>query len=515
MKILHLEDNLTDAELIHELLREEWPDCAVTLVDNRADFAAQLGVTHDIILSDFTLASFNGLEALRLAREAAPGTPFVFVSGSIGEERAIEAVRNGAHDYVIKDRLKRLNTSIRRALGDAQESRRRREAEAARRTAEHRVAELADFINKSREAISVTDLNGRFTFWNKGAEHVAGWTAAEATGKTPRQLYGPVSPAADPLEEVLRTGEWRGESVWLSKAGDKIVMDEHITLIRDDSGLPQAFLRIASDITAKKKLEAQFLRVQRLETLGMLAAGIAHDLNNVLAPVSLGTPVLRLIVTDPRATKLIDAFEASAQRGSALVRQILTFARGAGGEHRSLDLAYLADELTRIIEQSFPPSIAIDSRWPDDLHRVSANPIQMHQVLLNLCVNARDAMPQGGTLSLRARNVAIPPGSAERAPGNYVRIEIGDTGTGIPPDVLERIWEPFFSTKKTDQGTGLGLSTVRGIIESHHGHIQVETAVGRGSTFIIHLPAFDPEAPALPAAPCQLCGQPPIRHETA
>jgi signal transduction histidine kinase len=388
MKILHLEDNLADAELIHELLREEWPDCAVTLVDNRADFSAQLGTAHDIILSDFSLPSFNGLEALELALKGAPDTPFLFVSGSIGEERAIEAVRNGAHDYVLKDRPKRLTTSIQQAL------------------------------------------------------------------------------------------------------------------------------RIATDKRAKKKLETQFLRIQRLETLGMLAAGIAHDLNNVLAPVSMGAPVLRMLVTDPRASKLIDALEASANRGSALVRQILTFARGAGGEHRPLDLAHLADELTRILEQSFPPSITVDSRWPDDLHRVTANPIQMHQVLLNLCVNARDAMPQGGTLTLRARNAAIEPGSAGIAPGDYVRIEIADTGTGIPPDVLERIWEPFFSTKKAEQGTGLGLSTVRGIIESHHGLIQVETALGRGTTFIIHLPVGGSSGPA-PVAPCVLCGQLPIGREQA
>jgi len=508
MKILHLEDNPTDADLIHEQLREEWPDCIVTWVDNRTDFASQLRAAHDIILSDFTLASFNGLEALQLAREASPHVPFLFVSGSIGEERAIEAVRNGAHDYVLKDRPKRLNTSIRRALSDAQESQRRREAEAARRTAEQRVVELAKFINKSREAITVTDLQSCFTFWNNGAEQLSGWTAAEAAGKTPHQLYGPVSPAPDYMGEVVRTGEWRGETVWLTKAGDKLVMDERITLIRDDYGLPQAFLRIASDITAKKKLEAQFLRVQRLETLGMLAAGIAHDLNNVLAPVALGAPVLRMFVTDPRAGKLIDAFESSAQRGSALVRQILSFARGAGGEHRPLDLSHLADELTRMIEQSFPPSVAVESDWPADLHPVSANPIQMHQVLLNLCVNARDAMPEGGTLSLRARNLVIAPGSAELPAGNYVRIEIGDTGTGIPPDILERIWEPFFSTKTADHGTGLGLSTVRGIIESHHGLIRVETTVGQGTTFILDLPAFDPEAP-LPASHCALCGQPP------
>ncbi len=497
MKILHLEDNLRDAELASELLVADWPDCTITRADNRPDCLAALQRGgFDLILSDYSMKSFDGFEALQLARVHLPETPFIFFSGTIGEERALEAVRNGAVDYVLKDNLPRLTTSIRRALQEAEELRRRK-------LAERHLREQADIIDRAAESIIVTDLTGRITRWNRGAERIFGLTAAETVGRTSDELF-----PAEVLQKLRAqreptlstTGEWHGEITVVLRSGREIVIDLHTTLIRDDAGQPKARLSIASDITEKKKLEEQFLRAQRLESLGMLAAGIAHDLNNVLAPVLMAAPLLRMRATDPSDVRTIDILEKSAERGSGLVRQILGFAQGTGGGLQLLQVKHLLRDIGDVITASFPKSIVLEDHVPTDLWPVQANATQIHQVLLNLCVNARDAMlPRGGTLRLRAENRTLDaaaaraleakqPGAGARA-GTFLLIEVADTGSGIPPEVLTQIWEPFFTTKPEGQGTGLGLSTVRGVINNHHGFVTIDTAVGRGTTFQVYLPA--------------------------
>jgi nitrogen-specific signal transduction histidine kinase/CheY-like chemotaxis protein len=264
-------------------------------------------------------------------------------------------------------------------------------------------------------------------------------------------------------------------------------------LIRDDAGRPKACLCICSDVTERKRLEEQFLRAQRLENLGLLAAGISHDLNNMLAPILLATPMLREHVGDASALKLLDTLEKSADRGTLLVRQILSFAHGAGGEPQVVQVKHLLRDVIGVIDGTFPKSIRLDDFVPSDLWPVLGNPTQIHQVVLNLCVNARDAMPNGGTLTLRAENRELDLRSAGAIPGgrpgNFLLIEIADTGIGIPPELMERIWEPFFTTKEAGKGTGLGLSTVRGIVRSHHGFIEVASTVGRGAAFRVYLPS--------------------------
>jgi PAS domain S-box-containing protein len=259
-------------------------------------------------------------------------------------------------------------------------------------------------------------------------------------------------------------------------------------------------LVLANDITEKKLLEEKFLHSQRLDSIGMLAAGLAHDLNNVLAPIMLAAPMLRMGVTNPRDLRILDTLEQNAARGAGLVKQILGFAHSTSGDLRPTQVSHLIQDIVNIIEETFPKSIMLQDDIAANLWLVQGNPLRIHQVLLNLCVNARDAMPQGGTLRIAAANLRLDREQARALPGArhgaWLSIEVSDTGTGIPPNVLAHIWDPFFTTKGVEKGTGLGLSTVRGIVASHRGFVTVDTEPNHGTTFRVFLPATD-ETPAI------------------
>jgi two-component system cell cycle sensor histidine kinase/response regulator CckA len=272
-------------------------------------------------------------------------------------------------------------------------------------------------------------------------------------------------------------------------------MELSITLIRDDAGEPESHLCIGADITEKKSLEEKFLRVQRLESIGMLASGIAHDLNNVLAPIFLAAPMLREHATDPVDISMLTTLEKSAERGAGLVRQILSFAHGVGGANQQLQVKHLLKDTVSVIKETFPKNIRLEHSVAPNLWCITGNPTQIHQVLLNLCVNARDAMPSGGTLVLRAENCLLDETAAQAIegarPGAWVVLHVADTGTGIPLQTLARIWEPFFTTKGEGKGTGIGLSTVRGIVENYKGFVDLKTELGHGTSFRVYLPAAE------------------------
>ena len=489
MKILHVEDSAEDAELVHVMLTEEWRDCAIDVTSDLNEFAAYLaGKNYDLILSDYSLGSFTGLDALRMAQERSPATPFIFLSGTIGEDRAIEALQAGAKDYVIKDRMKRLVTAIHRALRDADGQRKREQAE-------RHIRKQAEVLNKARDAIIITDLSGVVSSWNQGAERITGWVSQETLGRPLEDVLG--SGGYDALQKAKafleKAGDWRGELRLEAKNGRPLVVELGITVIRNDSGEPESRLCIGTDITEKKALEEKFLRVQRLESIGMLASGIAHDLNNVLAPILLAAPMLRDHVSDPADASLITTLEKSVERGAGLVRQILSFARGVGGENQEIQVKHLLRETLSVIEETFPKNIRLKHSAEPSLWPIVGNPTQIHQVLLNLCVNARDAMPDGGTLILRAENCFLDAATAATLegaqPGAWVVLHVEDTGTGISLQTLARIWEPFFTTKEAGKGTGLGLATVRGIVENLKGFIVLKTEPGRGTSFRVYLPA--------------------------
>jgi PAS domain S-box-containing protein len=491
MNILHVEDSSEDAELVRHVLEEEWPNCTIQVVSDPSRLIEKLRTeAFDLILSDFSMGQFNGLDALNLAQKMRPSTPFIFLSGSIGEDRAIEALQAGAQDYVLKDRMKRLVTAIQRALADTR-------TKALHHQAVAHIREQADILNKARDAIIITDLGGIVTYWNQGAERSSGWGSREVIGRRIDEILG--SEASEALASARKaleeTDEWRGEIQFHDKMAKLIALEVRSTLIRDERGQPKARLSIGTDVTEKKNIEEQFLRVQRLESIGMLASGIAHDLNNVLAPILMAAPILRQRATDPSDQRILTSLEKSAERGAGLVRQILAFARGVSGTPQLVQVKHLLRDTVSVIAETFPKNIVLEEKITNDLWPVMANPTQVHQVILNLCVNARDAMPGGGTLTLRAENRVLDHLSSQEiegaSPGSWLVLHVEDTGTGIPPETVAHIWEPFFTTKGVGKGTGLGLSTVRGIVENHKGFIDLKTEAGKGTTFRVYLPAAE------------------------
>jgi two-component system cell cycle sensor histidine kinase/response regulator CckA len=499
LNILHLEDDQADAELVQTLLEEDGISCAITCVKTESDYRAALERgDFDLILSDFSLPRFDGMSALAMARERHPEKPIIFVSGTIGEAAAVEALKRGAIDYVLKDQLGRLPSAVKRAVAETEELVRRQQAE-------EKVHEQAALLDLAKDAIVVRGLDDCIRYWNKSAEGLYGWTAAEVIGRNANELFYEGEEESPQLkqarQQILERGEWVGELQQVTKDGKQIIVESRWTLVRDKAGQPNAKLIINTDITERKKLEAQFLRAQRLETIGALTGGIAHDLNNVLMPIVIGTDYLARTLTSDESRKILQTMSASAKRGSDMIKQILAFARGVGGQPAVLNLKPLLLEMEKFARETFPRAIRIQSSTDPELWPVMGNATQLHQVLLNICVNARDAMPQGGSLRIQAQNVLLENKMTRLHPdpvsGQHVLLAVSDTGQGISPELLEKIFEPFFTTKGPGKGTGLGLSTVQGIVKSHGGFVDVASTLGQGTTFQVYLPAYLPEpAPA-------------------
>jgi PAS domain S-box-containing protein len=364
----------------------------------------------------------------------------------------------------------------------------------ALKQAEAHNREQAALLDNANDAIYVTALDCTILYWNRGAERTYGWTSAEVLNRKTTELICPDVAAAEALAAILlQQGSRSGERRQIRKSGGMVEVFSRLTLVRDPQGLPQSVFAIDTDITEKKQLEAQFLRAQRLESIGALASGIAHDLNNVLAPIIMAAPLLQDLVQDPTARYLLKTMETSAQRGADIVKQVLTFARGVEGERVLLQPRHLLRELEKLVAETFPKGIRIESDIAADLWPVLGDATQLHQALMNLCINARDAMPGGGVLTLQAANVGLAQEAAEKIPGaqpgSYACLRVTDTGTGIPPEIEAKIFEPFFTTKGVGKGTGLGLSTVLGIVRSHGGFVRVASKVGQGTTFELYLPA--------------------------
>ncbi|HEX3927377.1 MAG TPA: PAS domain S-box protein [Gemmatimonadales bacterium] len=364
------------------------------------------------------------------------------------------------------------------------------------RESELRLREQVALIDAARDAIMVRRLDDTIVSWNGGAERIFGWTAAEAVGRNALELLHRDAEAfATANARLLETGHWSGELRKATKGGDEVIVDGSWTLLRHDDGTPKGVLVINTDVTDKRKLEAQFLRAQRMESIGTLAGGIAHDLNNMLAPILMSIELLRMSVTDQGAAELLATIEASARRGADLVKQVLTFARGVEGQREEMTVKHVLDEVAKLAHDTFPRAIDVVSSVAPDLWWVTGDRTQLHQVLLNLVVNARDAMPGGGRLELSAANVTLDAQYAAMTPeakaSGYVLLQVADTGSGIPEGIRERIFDPFFTTKGVGEGTGLGLATVQAIVRSHGGFVTVYSEVGNGTTFKVYLPALD------------------------
>lgn len=483
--VLLLEDRPTDADLIGHLLISAGFKPSLLRVETQEAFESALSESRfDVIIADYTLPRFDGISALKLATRRGCLTPFIFFTGTLGEEAAVEALQNGASDYVVKQRPQRLGAAVQRALTDKRQREERREAEAQIRT-------LIRLLDMASDAVIMRDMSDTILFWNQGAARIYRYAREEALGRDVKQLIysADALPAFQEAKKKTETdGQWAGELTQQGKDGAPIIASSRWTLMRSDSGLPERILVINSDISEQRKLEKQFLRAQRLESIGVLASGLAHDLNNALAPIMIGAEVVRQSELPPETLEIVDTIAKSAQRGADILKQVLAFARGGEGRRASLKLSPIFKEISKLIGNTFPKNIRFSLEVPADLHPLGGDPTQLLQVLMNLCINARDAMPDGGNLALAASNVV-------RNDRPMVLISVTDSGTGMTPEVLEKAFDPFFTTKEPGHGTGLGLPCVLRIVQAHGGTITVKSHVGIGTTFEILLPA-EAEPPA-------------------
>jgi PAS domain S-box-containing protein len=360
--------------------------------------------------------------------------------------------------------------------------------------AEERFHEQAMLLDQAEEAIFVQDMEGRVQYWNTCATQLLGWEAIEVLGRRAEDfLYADVGPARKAWAILLRCGVWRGEMKKLGKDGRELIFQSHWTLVRDASDNPKSVLSINTDVTEQKKFEGQTLQIQRLESIGTLAGGIAHDLNNILVPILMSANLLKNRLQDPGDHELAETVEISAKRGVEMVRRVLAFARGSESKWTRISPLGVVNEIGVTIGDTFLKEVQLVTHVSADVWSVFGDPAEVYQVLLNLAINARDAMPAGGTLGISVTNVRLDEHhislNGKAAAGAYVRFAVSDTGTGIAPEVREKIFDPFFTTKEFGKGTGLGLSTAIGIVKSYRGFINLKSEVGCGSTFELYLPA--------------------------
>ncbi|MGB3403237.1 MAG: PAS domain S-box protein [Microcoleaceae cyanobacterium] len=366
--------------------------------------------------------------------------------------------------------------------------------------AEAQIRQQAALLDVATDGIWVQDLKGKILYWNQAAENIYGWTATEAIGQScDRLLLHPTmtSQWRKAQQTTVNRGQWQGELQNFTKSNEEIRVESHWTLVPDSGNNPQSILIVDSDITQKKQLEKQLFQAQRLESIGTLASGIAHDLNNILTPV---VPIAQMLMLklpnlDDDTRKLLEMIQNSGRRGAAIIKQILGFARGIEATRMTIQLQSVIQEVTHIVTEIFPKSIELRTHVPDNLWGIDGDFSQLYQVLINLCINGRDAMASGGILSINAENLSVDEDFVQMhlgaEVGPYVAIAVSDTGIGISQENLDRIFDLFFTTKAVGEGTGLGLSTVATIVKSHGGFVEVSSQLGKGTQFQVFLPAVD------------------------
>ena len=485
IRVILLEDNPLDAELVQAILDQTGIDAELRVVDSQLAFERLLDEWPcDLVMSDYSMPAFDGASALAVAKARRPDVPFIFVSGSIGEERAVEAMRHGATDYVLKDRLSKLPIVVRRALAEGRERRARLEAQ---RALAEREREYRALVEEVPGLFYIASLQtGRLTtVISPQIESMLGYSQAEWVSD-PELWCRCMHP--DDRDHIV--------VAWKRHSGDRSAFDMEYRLLAKDGrtvwvrdvarffGEPPVVRGFAVDITQRKQLEEQYLHAQKMEALGRLAGGVAHDFNNLLTVINGYSELLAAETAEGHPARAdLAMIRDAGERAQTLTRQLLAFSRRQVVQLMPLHLGELLDGMSKMLARLVGDDISISTTAAHDIGLVRADRGQLEQVVMNLVVNARDAMPTGGRIDITVENVAGDTGA-------HVRLSVSDSGEGIPAEVLDRIFEPFFTTKEGGKGTGLGLAMVHGIVTQAGGATTVESAVGRGTTFRILLPVY-------------------------
>jgi nitrogen-specific signal transduction histidine kinase/FixJ family two-component response regulator len=498
LRYLHLEDNPLDAELAASVLEAEGFTPDWVRVDGEPAFKNALETgSFDLIISDFGLPGWDGRSALRLARLARPEWPFIFLSGTIGEEAAIEGVRLGATDYVLKQRISRLAPVIRRALLEAEEHAHRRVAEEA---LQHAWEEQQALLGAARVV--------RVAPWSvRDGRLVIASSVVDLLGYNPAAKFKDL----EALEIILHPDD---RSLFTRMVGTHSAAvrtfecrmthaDGHPVWTRWTLRTQPDCEGVIQDITEHRQLQEQLVQSQKLESLGTLAAGVAHDFKNLLQAIGGHAELLAMRDPTPLQARGLETILQAVERGRALTAKLLTFSRDEPLQRMPLELDHLLQEVRTLLKPSLRGDIRLEVESPGRLPRIMADAHQLHQVLMNMVLNAQGAMPGPGSITLRCGRFVLSEERAFetfRAAGDYLFIEVEDTGKGIPADMVAKVFEPFFTTKAPGQGTGLGLSVAYGIVERHGGWIECRSQIGVGTCFRILLPLarFHEDTPSGP-----------------
>jgi PAS domain S-box-containing protein len=504
LRILILEDTATDAELIEDELRKERILFSSKLVETKEAFVREVkDLQPDIILADYSLPQFDGMTALKIVRKMAPAIPFIVVTGSINEETAVECIKAGAVDYVLKGNLTRLVPAVKAALDKKRLSKQKQQAEKELQKSEEKYRTI---FEESKDVIYISSIDGKFLDINPAGVNLFDYDSVEELMSVNIQetIYTNPLDRKKFQDTLNKQGFVTDYEINLKrKNGEKLIVLDTASAVKDENDNIKGYRGIIRDITKQKELERQLLQAQKMEAIGTLAGGIAHDFNNILGAILGYTELTIAIVEEDRNEKTIirrnleQVYRASL-RAKDLIQHILTFSRQSDHKPQSLKFNLILKEALKLLRASLPATIDICQEIDTNSQYILGDPTQIHQIIMNLCTNAYDAMREkGGVLKVQLNSVEINEeqsvANINITPGKYLKLTVSDTGMGINDEIIKRIFDPFFTTKEAGAGTGLGLSVVHGIVKNHYGEITVESKPRRGTTFNIYFPEFEPK----------------------